>query len=275
MKRLENKHRRYVPEESWLKFRRVLVDWMCEAGDEFQLHISTMHVAVMYLDRMLQSLQIPRHKLQLVAVACILIAAKFEEMEEVVPTISDMNRYAQRAFIPEEIQNTEVVVLNRLDWSLTTFTPLHFSSYFVSEGVLFHEDRMKGRELVDKVLKYVKRYIDFFADLCLQDYSFQKHSPSLMAAAIIMASRKALSIRPLWRSELAILTEFEQHEVAPCFDAIWKCYRKNFPNAPLPADEATSSPTGVEEMVDGSAHAMTSSSKYGSVDPVNLNSAVF
>ena len=78
-----------------------------------------------------------------------------------MPTISDMNRYAQRAFIPEEIQNTEVVVLNRLDWSLTTFTPLHFSSYFVSEGVLFHEDRMKGRELVDKVLKYVKRYIDF------------------------------------------------------------------------------------------------------------------
>ena len=58
MKRLENKHRRYIPEESWLKFRRVLVDWMCEAGDEFQLHISTMHVAVMYLDRMLQSLQI-------------------------------------------------------------------------------------------------------------------------------------------------------------------------------------------------------------------------
>ena len=149
MKRLENKHRRYIPEESWLKFRRVLVDWMCEAGDEFQLHISTMHVAVMYLDRMLQSLQIPRHKLQLVAVACILIAAKFEEMEEVVPTISDMNRYAQRAFIPEEIQNTEVVVLNRLDWSLTTFR------LFISPPILFrracssrgsHEGPRTGRQ---------------------------------------------------------------------------------------------------------------------------------
>ena len=51
--------------------------------------------------------------------------------------------------------------------------------------------------------------------------------------------------------------------------------QKESPNAPLPADEATSSLTGVEEMVDGSAHAMTSSSKYGNVDPVNLNSAVF
>ena len=54
-----------------------------------------MHMSVMFLDRVLHKVTVPRNKLQLVAIACILIAAKFEETEEKVPTLPEMNRYAQ------------------------------------------------------------------------------------------------------------------------------------------------------------------------------------
>jgi hypothetical protein len=249
MRERENIHRTYAPDAKWLKYRRVLVDWMCEAGDEFGLHISTMHVAVMFLDRLLHTVVVPRNELQLVAIACILIAAKYEEIEEVVPTLSDMNRHAQWAFSADSIQHMEFEVLRKLNWCLGTYTPLHFASYFMSKGVLFDADTMQGRPLAQKVPKYMKRYIEFFADLCLQDYAFQRFSPSMMAASIVMASRKALGIRPLWRKELSTTTQYNNIDINPCFKAVWSCYRFNFPNAPSTGSGTQdNSPTSVDEL---------------------------
>ena len=34
MKLDERRHRAYCPEARYLRFRRLLVDWMCEVGDE-------------------------------------------------------------------------------------------------------------------------------------------------------------------------------------------------------------------------------------------------
>ena len=258
----ENLHRDYLPNAKWLQYRRVLVDWMCEAGDEFNLHLSTMHVSVMLLDRILHSVNVTRNKLQLVAIACILIAAKYEETEEAVPSLKDMDCYAEYDYGNEAIYNMEIHVLTKLNWCLGTATPLHFAGYFMSKGVLFvtatskgdikseYTDTMQGRplSLVKKVPQYLKRYVEFFAGLCLQDYSFQQYAPSLMSAAIIMASRRALGISPIWRPELAVLTTYPEEQVVPCFQAIWQCYRNNFPAAPQTgADEMYNSPESVQQ----------------------------
>ena len=66
MKKIEMLHREYRPDAKYLKvptelacadlnvrfllvqYRRLLVDWMCEVGDELTLHNSTMHVAVSF-----------------------------------------------------------------------------------------------------------------------------------------------------------------------------------------------------------------------------------
>jgi hypothetical protein len=237
MRERENIHRTYAPKDKWLKYRRVLVDWICDTGDMFGLHSSTMHVAISYLDRFLHKVVVARNELQLVAIACILIAAKFEEIEEVVPTLSDMNRHAQWTFSADAIQLMEFEVLKHLNWCLGTFTSLHFASYYMSKGVLFEEDTMHGCPLGKKVLgkkvpHYMKRYMCFFCDLCLQDYVFQRFAPSMMAAAIVMASRKALGIQPLWRDELSTNTQYIRNAINPCFKALWSCYRFSFPNAP-------------------------------------------
>jgi hypothetical protein len=50
---------------------------------------------VAYLDRILQCTQVSRSRLQLVAISCIFIAAKFEEAEEHVPTVNELNEFAQ------------------------------------------------------------------------------------------------------------------------------------------------------------------------------------
>ena len=48
----------------------------------------------MFLDRVLHKVTVPRNKLQLVAIACILMLLSLKT-EEKVPTLPEMNRYAQ------------------------------------------------------------------------------------------------------------------------------------------------------------------------------------
>ena len=149
----------------------------------------------------------------------------------------------------------EIMVLRTLDWCLGTHTPLHFTGYYLTKGVLFIPDKMQGRALIKKVPSYLKRYVEFFADLCLQDYKFQEYTPSLMGAAIVMASRRALGIVPLWRKELETLTKYSEREVEPCFRAIWLCYRENFPTAPAGGEDEfeNNSPTSVVADISTSA----------------------
>lgn len=43
--------RPYCPEKPvYLRYRRVLVDWMCELGDEMKLQPSTIHHSVACMD---------------------------------------------------------------------------------------------------------------------------------------------------------------------------------------------------------------------------------
>lgn len=46
MRALEDVGRSFDTTSKYLKHRRVLVDWICEVGEEHGLHSSTMHVAV-------------------------------------------------------------------------------------------------------------------------------------------------------------------------------------------------------------------------------------
>ena len=122
-------------------------------------------------------------------------AAKYEEAEENVPSSAELNEFAQHEYSTEMIQQMELTVLSRLNWCLTAVTPLHFLGYYLSKGALFVDDLMQGKPLLDKVPRYLQKYAEFFSDLCLQEYSFQVYRPSVLSAAILSASRKALHIR--------------------------------------------------------------------------------
>lgn len=41
----------------------------------------------------------------------------------------------------------------------------------------------------------MNKYVDFFANLCQQDYQFQRYRPSHIAAAAVLAARRALCIK--------------------------------------------------------------------------------
>jgi hypothetical protein len=53
---------------------------------------------------------------------------------------------------------------------------------------------MNGLPLPSKTPRKIREFCEFFMDLTVQDYSFARYSPSLIAAAVLVASRRALNI---------------------------------------------------------------------------------
>ena len=55
MMRHQNEHRIFDEKSEYVKYRRILVDWLADIQLKFHLQPHTTHVAVMYMDRIMQS----------------------------------------------------------------------------------------------------------------------------------------------------------------------------------------------------------------------------
>ncbi|CAB9512730.1 D-type cyclin [Seminavis robusta] len=239
----------YSPNASYLSFRRYLVDWMTSIGESFRLHDSTIHVSVLFLDKILRSRnEIPREQWQLIATACISLAAKYEEAEEHCPHIPDLLRVSKLSNAGHTsltFREGETQVLNYLNWKLRAVPAIHVVGYFHSCGVLFDTDRWNNPAPASKVNASLEKFAVFFSNLTLQSYEFCKYYPTLLGAAILLASRVAVKVEPHWRPELTKLTGYKESDIEECFRHIWHSYSAQFPNHVTQYQYRSSSPRSV------------------------------
>ena len=108
------------------KMRAVLIDWLIGVHLQFHLLQETLYTTVAILDRYLQHdvKKISRSKLQLVGVASMLIAAKYEEIY--APEVKDFVYITDRAYTERDILKMEIRILAVLNFNLGRPLPLHF-----------------------------------------------------------------------------------------------------------------------------------------------------
>jgi hypothetical protein len=92
--------------------RAVLIDWLVDVHIQFSMLQETLYLTVAILDRFLQksAKDIPRKSLQLVGVAAMFIASKYEEMY--APEIGESSRGARFFFLQRRfflVQHTKTV----------------------------------------------------------------------------------------------------------------------------------------------------------------------
>lgn len=63
------------------KMRSILVDWLVEVVDDYELSFESLHLAINYVDRYLSAKVLPKIFLQLLGISCLLISSKFVERE--------------------------------------------------------------------------------------------------------------------------------------------------------------------------------------------------
>jgi len=184
------------------KMRAVLVDWMVGVHLQFHMLQETLFSTVAILDRYLQKeiASVSRKKLQLVGVACMLIAAKYEEIY--APEIKDFVYITDHAYSEREIQKMEVQVLSVLKFDLGRPLPLHF---------LRRASKAGG---VDSATHTLAKYI---CELGLGVYSLAHIAPSkLSAAALALAMRlvePSASFSTLWSPALVHYTKYTAEEL--------------------------------------------------------------
>ncbi|KAI8471448.1 MAG: cyclin-like protein [Monoraphidium minutum] len=111
------------------QMRMIVVSWMAEVAEEFALQPETLHLSVALLDRFLSTAApagVPRGVLQMVAVACIMVAAK--DLEVTHPTVAQLTAIAANCFTPHDLLRMERLLLDGLGFGLgaaTAFSALH------------------------------------------------------------------------------------------------------------------------------------------------------
>jgi hypothetical protein len=85
--------------------RSTLVDWLGEVRDEFRLHSETLFLAVAYLDSFLAAKLVSRRRFQLLGLACVWVAAKFQEVHP--PSLGCMLAMAEHMYSAADLKAME------------------------------------------------------------------------------------------------------------------------------------------------------------------------
>uniref|UniRef100_A0A0E0M0R0 Uncharacterized protein n=1 Tax=Oryza punctata TaxID=4537 RepID=A0A0E0M0R0_ORYPU len=151
--------------------RAESVSWILKVQEYYGFLPLTAYLAVNYMDRFLSLRHLPQGQgwaMQLLAVACLSLAAKMEE------TLVECSRYV---FEPQTICRMELLVLTALNWRLRSVTPFTFIDFFACK--------------VDPKGKHTRYLIARATQMVLatiHDIQFLDHCPSSMAAAAVLCA---------------------------------------------------------------------------------------
>lgn len=94
------------------KMRAILIDWLIEVHLKYRLHTETLYITVRIIDMFLSKMAVSKGRLQLVGVAALFIAAKYEEIYP--PEIKDFVFITDRAYSKEDVLEMEFMILSTL-----------------------------------------------------------------------------------------------------------------------------------------------------------------
>uniref|UniRef100_A0ACD5VVF3 Uncharacterized protein n=1 Tax=Avena sativa TaxID=4498 RepID=A0ACD5VVF3_AVESA len=203
--------------------RAILIDWLVEVAEEYRLVPDTLYLTVNYIDRFLSGNEINRQRLQLLGVACMLIAAKYEEI--CAPQVEEFCYITDNTYFKDEVLDMEASVLNYLKFEMTAPTAKCFLRRFVRAAQVCDEDPAL-------LLEFLANYV---AELSLLEYSLLSYPPSLVAASAIFLSKFILQpTKHPWNSTLAHYTQYKPSELSDCVKALHRLFSVG-PGSNLPA----------------------------------------
>lgn len=157
----------------------------------------------------------------LIIVSHILIG-KFCEKEDKLPSYKDFVEFCKGVYPVELFKKTETLILETLDWNIKTVTPFQFIQFYLSKGCVFSTDRSMIRNIDSKLLRYLRKYSEFFNDISLRNYDFNAYNSNLIACSAICGARKAVGLHPIWSPEMQELTDVSWRDIESCYNTLYR-----------------------------------------------------
>ena len=194
------------------RMRTIVVDWIVDVHRKFRFVPETLYLTVNLIDRYLSVKEVERPIFQLVAVSCLLIASKYEEIYQL--PVNDLVYLCAETYTRQDILDMEWAVLTELDFKIYGPTAHPFLVRFLRAA---NADTR------------TTQLASFLLDGALQNYQLLRYRPSQLAAAAVMIARrtnwallmgKYLPMAVLWTPSLAHYTDYSEEEVMPVARAI-------------------------------------------------------
>ncbi|KAE8667600.1 G2/mitotic-specific cyclin S13-6 [Hibiscus syriacus] len=181
------------------KMRSILVDWLIDVHQKFELSPEALYLTINLIDRFLSVKVVPRIELQLLGMSAMLIATKYEEIWP--PEVNDLVCIADRAYTHEQILLMEKTILGRLEWTVTVPTHYVFLSRFIKASIPDPK---------------TESMVYFLAELGIMHYETIRFCPSMVAASAVYAARCALNKTPTWTDTLKFHTGYSESQLVDC-----------------------------------------------------------
>ncbi|KAL2828905.1 cyclin-like protein [Aspergillus cavernicola] len=188
----------HQPDLEW-KMRGILVDWLIEVHTRFRLLPETLFLAVNLIDRFLSAEVVALDRLQLVGVAAMFIASKYEEV--LSPHVANFSHVADETFSDKEILDAERHLLATLEYNISYPNPMNFLR------------RISKADNYDIRTRTLGKYL---MEISLLDHRFLRYPQSQVSAAAMYLARLILERGP-WDATLAHYAGYTEDEIDPVF----------------------------------------------------------
>ena len=175
--------------------RAILVDWLVEVQENFELYHETLYLAVKIVDHYLEKNNIERDQLQLLGATAVFLACKIEERHP--PYLDDFLFICDDAYKKSDLIKMEIKVFAALGYCLAIPIPYRFLRRFA-----------KASEVTMETLT-LARYI---LETSLLEYDFVPVRASKMAAACLSL---AMAMKDLneWTPTLVYYTGYTRKDL--------------------------------------------------------------
>jgi len=178
--------------------RAILVDWLVEVQENFELYHETLYLGVKLVDRYLQAVpKTGKDKLQLVGAAAMMIACKIEERHP--PPVDDFQFICDDAYTHPEFVKMEMQICRALGFDIGTPIPYRFLRRFA---------RVAGATM--EVLTLSR----FILETSLMEYEVVDSPPSQLAASCLALAIKMKNAGE-WDATLQHHTSYKYEQLVP------------------------------------------------------------
>nr|XP_022913544.1 G2/mitotic-specific cyclin-B3 [Onthophagus taurus] len=177
--------------------RSLLVDWMVEIQESFELNHETLYLGVKLVDCYLSKITVGKETLQLVGAAAMFIASKYDE--RIPPLVEDFLYICDGAYTRRELIRMEINLLRVCDFDL---------------GIPLSYRFLRRYARCCKVTMPVLTLARYILEYSLMDYDTVTLSDSKLAAACLYLALQMKKISG-WTPTLEFYTGYTLEDIMP------------------------------------------------------------
>ena len=191
--------------------RNEAIDWIHKVCAHFCFGPLCAYLSINYMDRFLSAYELPKGRawtMQLLALACISLAAKVEETE--VPMTLDLQiGESKYVFEAKTIQRMELLVLSTLKWRMQSITPFSFIESFLSK--INNNDQSSLTSSLSQSTQLISNTI--------KGIEFLEFKPSEIAAAVATCVGESQTMDTS-KSISTLIQYIEKERLLKCYEKV-------------------------------------------------------